>query len=430
MKVLVIGAGYVGVCTALSLASEECTVTVIDSNPDRVEKLSRGVPPFYEAGLENELVIALLHNYIHFELNLDLSKLNFSFDATFVCVGTPALESGLADLSAVKVAIDLACKATDTSGAIFVRSSCPPGSMPYLSRDVPSNFTNRIYVYPEFLREGCAIQDMKNPDRIVIGGIEVLEDELANRLFPTDVPIIFTTPYSAAMIKYANNSLLATLISFGNAIAEICEQSEEDWDMPSILRGLFLDRRWTRSGEKMLPSIVSYLVPGIGYGGSCLPKDVRALKMTSQEGSESRALLGAIDFLNLNRTKNYLNYLIQENAQILDGDILVVGISFKEGSDDIRGSTALKLVQELCGRIKSGRLYWLDSFVEFTGDKEIDSLKIDFNSIENFKVIPKTVIFTSNDWPMIEKVSNQLASSNTKFVFARYQDSLSSVLLG
>lgn len=402
MRLVVFGGGYVGICTALQFALKGHDIDVIDPDSNRINQFLGGAAPFYEPGLDELISKFQGLNKLNFFSNVEVSK--FEYQSAFVCVGTPSLEDGSADLSAVKNAMESASQVVEESGFVFVRSSCPPGSFNELSSSVGLNHQMRKMrsaIYPEFLREGSAVSDMQNPDRIVVGCAEPISEDLLKLLFLEDYTrVLVTNPWNAAMIKYANNGLLATLISFGNAISEACENSVGG-DSNVVLECVLSDRRWKCLESESLPAITSYLAPGIGFGGSCLPKDVSALANSEQIPPLTRNFFLNISETNLNRLNGSLNFVKQQLIKIGARKILIAGVAFKEGTDDLRNSPALDLMNKLS---KDFDILWSDPHVaqekEFFGAKNMD---LDSISVESkpFDV----AILTSHDVKFNERVS-------------------------
>jgi UDPglucose 6-dehydrogenase len=342
-NIAVIGTNYVGLVTAACFAELGNQVVGIDIDPGKVERLGRGQLPIYEPGLE-EIVVQ----------NLKAGRLRFSLDYVeglkhaqfaFVCVGTPSGIEGEADMSQVKAAAhSLGVHTPSECGLIVVnKSTMPIGTgdwmLPTLERaSNGSGARFRIVSNPEFLREGSAVDDFRHPDRVVLGGTdpEAIDRvaDLYRDLHP-EPPIIKTDIRTAEMIKYASNAFLATKISFINEIASICERLGAD--VREVSRGMGLDRRISPE----------FLDAGVGYGGSCFPKDVKALAhMASMAGAHPQ-LLRAVMEINRDMRRLVLQKVRGTLGSVEDRTIGVLGLAFKPNTDDLREAPAIEIIHLL-----------------------------------------------------------------------------------
>lgn len=323
----ILGAGYVGLATAASFAARGCAVMCADPNAEKIAILERGEMPFFEAGM-TEVFAATA---IPVVFTTDLARA-CACDIVFCCVGTPSAADGSADLSYVHSAANTC--ADVAPGKLFVlKSTVPPGT----SRAVAAAVDHRLRVVanPEFLREGNAVHDGLFPSRIVIGADDAESMEELRAVYAgVDAPIVATDTITAEMVKYASNSFLATKISFINEIANLCEVVGAD--VLAVAHGMGLD---DRIGAK-------FLQPGPGYGGSCFPKDVRALMHLGDNMGVPLTILAATTAVNAERQA--LPYRQLQNAfGSLDGKrIAVWGLAFKPGTDDIRDAPALVLLRQ------------------------------------------------------------------------------------
>ncbi len=359
MKITVVGAGFVGLTTALGLCSQGHSTVCVDLEEARLNSLRKGVPPFFEPGMQ-ELLTEQIDSGL-FSVSTDLKSAMDGSDVSIICVGTPSTDSGI-DLSyVVQAARDIAAFVTkENFHVVTVKSTVVPGTVDEVVRQALEDVTGLkagidfgLAMNPEFLREGCAVSDFENPDRIVIGAEDDRSSDIIKKMYTGfDCPIIVTTSRNAEMIKYASNALLATLISYANEITTICENvpglSEE-----FVMHGLFEDRRfWSTSdaetGNRLRPDLISYLRGGIGFGGSCFPKDVKALLRFSQNTGHKASLLQSVLDLNEQRSAKVVDRI----SQVLEGNlagktIAVLGLSFKPDTDDIRESPALSIIRSL-----------------------------------------------------------------------------------
>jgi UDPglucose 6-dehydrogenase len=343
-NIAVIGTNYVGLVTAACFAELGNQVVGIDIDPGKVERLGRGQLPIYEPGLE-EIVVQ----------NLKAGRLKFTLDYTdglheaefaFVCVGTPSGSEGEADTSQVKSAVHSLGQYTPTGHTLIVvnKSTMPIGTgewmLPALGRaSNGSGAAFNVVSNPEFLREGSAVDDFRHPDRVVLGGTDPDAIERVASLYrdlQPEPPIIRTDIPSAEMIKYASNAFLATKISFINEIASICERLGAD--VKEVARGMGLDRRISPE----------FLDAGVGYGGSCFPKDVKALAhMASMAGAHPQ-LLRAVMEINRDMRRLVLQKVRAELGGNLEDRVIgVLGLAFKPNTDDLREAPAIEIIHLL-----------------------------------------------------------------------------------
>lgn len=326
MKVGIVGLGFVGLVTAIALADKGNNVKCIDVDKEKIEKLKMDTLYIYEPGLR-ELFI---RNKSRMTFITDYDKLQRN-DVTFICVPTPTV-TGKIDLSYVNEAVD-SVVSSDQDTVIVIKSTVVPGTASGLStkmnKDIISN--------PEFLREGTAINDTMQPNRIVIGGKNKNDVGLVEEVWRfTGAPVLKTTNENAELIKYASNAFLATKISFINEIANLCENIPGT-DINTVAKGMGLDRRI--GGE--------FLSAGIGYGGSCLPKDTKALVAFSKERNVKLRIISSAIKVNDERVDHVVRLIEKEMNGLGGKKICILGVSFKDNTNDIRESKALDMVREL-----------------------------------------------------------------------------------
>jgi UDPglucose 6-dehydrogenase len=340
MKIAVVGTGYVGLVTGTCFAETGNTVTCVDIDAEKVKKLSNGEITIYEPGLEKLFLRNLREGRLKFTTNLADSVKNSLL--IFLALPTPPGEDGSADLSAVlKVAEDLG-KIINDYKVIIDKSTVPVGTAEKVQKVIAANCNCEVDVVsnPEFLREGLAVEDFMKPDRVVIGTSSEKAKKILNDLYAPFVrqgnPVIFMDERSAELTKYAANSFLATKISFMNEIAILCEKLGADVDM--VRRGIGSDER---IGKR-------FLFPGIGYGGSCFPKDVHALARSADEAGYNFKILEAVMQVNekqkislIPRIKKYFNNDLKNKK------IALWGLAFKPNTDDIREAPAIFIINEL-----------------------------------------------------------------------------------
>ena len=337
-RVAVIGAGYVGLTTAACLADLGNDVIVVDVNREKIAQLLRNRVPFYEPGL-NELV----------DRNAKAGRLTFTTsyndavpgaEYAIIAVSTPEGEGGEADLSFVESAANSIADAMDGPLVVVNKSTVPPLTGDMVSRVLDSrNSKHKAHVVsnPEFLREGSAIQDFMHPDRVVIGSHDRGAAEKVAELYePLDAPVLITPNiYTAEMVKYASNAFLAARISFINEIARICERVDADAKL--VAEGMGLDRR-------IGPH---YLDVGLGYGGSCFPKDVKALAALAQRFDYHPELLNAVMDINRDQRMLAIDKLRDCLEDLNDRIVGLLGLAFKPNTDDLREAPSLDIARVL-----------------------------------------------------------------------------------
>ena len=340
MKIAVIGTGYVGLVTGTCFAETGNSVICVDIDEEKVKKLSNGEMTIYEPGLEKLLIRNLREGRLRFTTNL-ADSVNESL-LILLALPTPPGEDGSADLSAIlKVSNDLG-KIIKEYKVIIDKSTVPVGTAEKVRKAIAANCRSDFDVVsnPEFLREGLAVEDFMKPDRVIIGTSSEKAKKILSDLYAPFVrqgnPLVFMDERSAELTKYAANSFLATKISFMNEIAILCEKLGADVDM--VRRGLGSD---DRIGKR-------FLFPGIGYGGSCFPKDVKALVQSAGEVDYSFNILKAVMQVN-ERQKIYLLPRIKKyfNNDLRNKKITLWGLAFKPNTDDVREAPALAIIDEL-----------------------------------------------------------------------------------
>ncbi len=355
MRVAVIGGGPVGLVSGAVLASVGHRVDVVDINTSRIQSIARGVPPFHEPGLDDLLRTVVDSRALSATENLN--EVVPPAEVILICVGTPSNGDG-ADLSALKsasAAVGRALRgATAGYRVVAVKSTVPPGTTSKIVEPILraesglSSESLGIAMNPEFLREGVAVEDMRTPDRIVVGVGDDRARSLMEELYrPFSAPVIAVSPTGAEMTKYTSNALLATLVSFSNEIAAMCE-SIEGADAAQVFRALHADRRFRAPPARPdAPStITTYLLPGLGYGGSCFPKDTEALAVWARARGVDSPILDAVRAVNAQRPKRVVD-LLRSRLSLPGARVAVLGLAFKPETDDVRESRSLDLVRLL-----------------------------------------------------------------------------------
>jgi UDPglucose 6-dehydrogenase len=348
MKIGVIGTGYVGLVSAVGLAELGHTVVGTDVDRDKIEKASQGIPVIYEPGLEDLLESNLQKGNLTF--SPDLEDTIRACDVLFVCVNTPQKEDGSADMSYIEAVSRKIAENLDQYKLVVEKSTVPVKTSMWIKRtiglykkkDVPFDVASN----PEFLREGSAVSDFLNPDRIIVGvETDKARDLLCEIYARFKDSILITNIDTAELIKHASNSFLAMKISFINLMANLCEKTEADVEL--VAKGMGLD---PRIGPRFLGA-------GLGYGGSCFPKDVRALIKIGEDLGVSLNMLKEVDRVNEGRISVFLEKIKKALWILKDKNIAVLGLSFKPETDDIRNAPSISLVNRLVEEGARLRLY-------------------------------------------------------------------------
>ncbi len=385
MKIAIIGTGYVGLVAGAGFANLGNEVICFDIDKAKIDQLSDGVMTIYEPGLEE----------IH-QRNLKTGRLTFTTDGIkavqesdiiFICVGTPENEQQEADLTAVQAAAKTIGRYMNSYKIVVNKSTVPVGTADLVKKIIAQNQQEKIEFdvvsNPEFLREGAAVKDFENPDRIVIGTDSKKAEEIMTSLYRsrarTDRPIMVTGIRSAEIIKYACNTMLATRISFMNQIAYLCEKTGAD--IKEVAKGMGFDGR---IGPRFLQA-------GVGFGGSCFPKDVKAFIVMLKENDCDADLFEAVARINETQ-KNIAVEKLKSVMEIKDRTIAVWGISFKPKTDDIRDAPALIIIralQELGAKVNA-----CDPVAIENAKKQINQVKFYENPYESIRDFDALIIAT------------------------------------
>lgn len=332
------GGGYVGLAYAVAFAELGHQVTALDVDPDKIALLSSGQCPIFEPGLEDLLQRALQNQRLRFTTDYDVAIPEAEF--AFICVGTPASPSGRADVSFILAAArSIGCHARDHT-IVVNKSTVPVGSVQFVSDCLLACANDRasfsVVSNPEFLAEGSAVHDIFHPDRIVLGSEDPAAAQRVAELYePLGAPIVITDPRSAEMVKYASNAFLATKISFINEVAMICESLGAD--VSAVAKGMGLDNR-------IGPH---FLRPGAGFGGSCFPKDVRALGCMARDMNFDPTMLNAVLEINAVARARVADKAIRHLADPGEATVAILGLAFKPNTDDVREAPALDVIEQL-----------------------------------------------------------------------------------
>lgn len=340
MHITVIGTGYVGLVAGACLADMGNQVICIDNDTAKLALLAQGIMPIYEPGLEELVKSNVLEKRLQF--SNDLRQAVQKSQVCFIAVGTPSQQDGSADLQQVyQVAQDIA-HAMNGYKIIVDKSTVPIGTAAKITHIIQTHTTHDFDVVsnPEFLKQGNAVEDFLHPDRVIIGSnsqrATQIMQELYDPFFRTGKRIIIMDVNSAEITKYAANSFLATKISFMNQMANLCEKAGANVEMVRL--GMATD---PRIGNK-------FLFPGLGYGGSCFPKDVKALIKTGEEYDVDMSIIKATDKVNIRQRQIYINKIVRHfNGDLADKTFAVWGLSFKPNTNDMRQAPAVTIIESL-----------------------------------------------------------------------------------
>ena len=374
MKIAIVGTGYVGLVSGTCFSERGVDVTWVDVNQDKVQSLQKGIIPIYEPGLEDLVHRNMAARRLHF--TGDLREVLDDVEVVFSAVGTPPDEDGSADLKYVLEVARTVGRYMNEYLVLVTKSTVPVGTAIKVKHAIQEELDRRgvdiefdVASNPEFLKEGAAIEDFMRPDRVVVGVDSDRAKEIMTRLYRpfmlTNDRMIFTDIPSAEMIKYAANSMLATRISFMNDIANLCELVGANVNM--VRKGIGSD---SRIGAK-------FLYPGCGYGGSCFPKDVKALiKTAEQNGYEMRVLKSVEEVNEKQKIVLFDKFLKHFNGDVKGKTVAIWGLSFKPETDDMREAPALVLIDLLLKENVTVKVYdpiAMDECKRRIGDKIIYS---------------------------------------------------------
>ena len=340
MRIAVVGTGYVGLVTGTCFANSGNTVTCLDINADKIARLNRGEIPIYEPGLEELVIRSAKAGRLLF--TTDTATAIRAAQVVFLAVGTPPSADGSADLSSLWKVVDSIAPHLDPEAVVVTKSTVPVGTCAGIEERLKERTGRECQVAsnPEFLKEGAAIDDFQKPDRVVVGVRSAAVGEILRSLYKpflrTEHPFLVMSPESSEMTKYVANSLLATKISFINEVANLCERMEADID--DVRRGIGHDKRIG----------FSFLFPGVGYGGSCFPKDVQALAAMARDKGVAHRILTAVHETNTAQKQVLGEKIVAHfGGQLAGRRIAVWGLAFKPRTDDVRDAPALDLLEQL-----------------------------------------------------------------------------------
>ena len=357
MKISVLGTGYVGLVSGVCLAEKGHQVVCVDIDPQKVAQTNQGIPVIFENGLEE-----LLKKNIstRFKATTDLARAVKETELSIIAVGTPfnGDRIDLTYIQEVSRQIGEALKEKREYHVVVVKSTVVPGTTETVVLPIIEKASGKkggadfgVGMNPEFLREGMAVEDFLHPDRIVLGGMDERTLDRLEALYSVfdGVDIVRTTPKTAEMIKYSANSLLATMISFSNEIGNLC-LSLGGIDVVDVMKGVHLDKRLSPilpDGRRITPQFTTYLEAGCGFGGSCFPKDVKALIAHGKKAGRVMPLLEAVIRVNEDQPRQVLEILERHMPDVKGRRLAILGLAFKPETDDMRESPAIPIVSQL-----------------------------------------------------------------------------------
>jgi UDPglucose 6-dehydrogenase/GDP-mannose 6-dehydrogenase len=415
MNVCVVGAGYVGLVTALCFAERGHYVICVDVDAERIARLDGGVLPVYERGLDELLERHLGRRFVP---TTNLTTAVHASELTIVAVGTPLEHSGISlrFIGEAARGIGGALRDKRVYHVVVIKSTVIPGTTSDFVRPILEEASRKqsgrdfgLGMNPEFLREGEAVDDFQNPDRIVIGAVDDRSLEMMTNLYAdfAGVELIRTNTTTAEMIKYASNSLLATLISFSNEIGNLCSAAP-DVDVVDVLDAVTRDKRISpiSDGRRVIPPIVDYLRAGCGFGGSCFPKDVSALIQWGDEHNRPTRLLRAVLEGNHEQPAEMVRLLKKHFADLGRVRVAVLGLAFKAGTDDIRESPALRVIRDLVA--EDARVIAYDPVAAVAARTVLGDTGIRYVSSAREAVIDAQAVLILTAWPEFQQLPETL----------------------
>lgn len=392
MNIVVIGTGYVGLVTGTCLAELGNNVTCIDKDTSKIKTLKKGKSPIYEPGLEELIQRNFKEGRLSF--NTSLKSVIDDAELIFIAVGTPSRPNGSADMSYVQAAAKEIGQLLNHYAVVINKSTVPVGSGQMVRNIIKKYYQGEFDIVscPEFLREGSAVDDFMNPDRVVVGNSSERAKKIMEELFaPLNTTILFADIETAELIKYASNSFLATQISFINNLSNLTEKV--GGDITKIAEGMRLDKRIGKH---------AFLSAGVGYGGSCFPKDVKALIYTSKSNKIPFTILDEVEKVNYNQRKSMLKKIKSLLPKLKNAKIGIWGLAFKPKTDDVREAPSLTIVKELLkagAKVKAFDPVAEQNFKTLVSHKNIQYCPNPFEAVKDSDLL---VIMT--DWNEFKEV--------------------------
>jgi len=412
-SISIVGTGYVGICTAIGFATKGYKVITSTHNPKKATSINKGIPPFYEPDLQESLQKVVRNGYL--ECTLDREEAILNTDITFIATATPSQPNGSINLQHIKNStreIAEALNKKDAYHLLVVKSTVVPGTTQNIVKPTLEKNSNKqcgvnlgLCMNPEFLREGSALHDTLNPDRIIIGEYTQKSGDILESLYKDfygekTPPIIRTNLVSAELIKYASNAFLATKISFINTIANICQKIPKA-DITAIAKAIGLDKRISPH----------FLNAGLGYGGSCFPKDVKALIAFSKSLGYDSMLIKAVEDVNNTQPQQAIELAKKHLGNLRNKRIALLGLAFKPNTDDMREARSIPIINQLLNEGADVTAY---DPVAVSNAKSIfgDKIKYASSAIECLKNTDCCIIVT--EWQEFKKLKPEDFKQNMK----------------
>lgn len=420
MRVSVIGTGYVGLVTGVCFAEKGHQITCVDVDQAKVDSINNGVPPIHERGLQD-----LLKKHVGGRLRASTNLLAAvqETDLSLIAVGTPfdGREIDLTYIKAVSKEVGLALRAKSDYHCVVVKSTVVPGTTDAVVLPILEAASGKkagvdfgVGMNPEFLTEGEAVNDFLFPDRIVLGGIDKATIDQQAKLYEgfPGVEVLRTNNKSAEMIKYTSNAFLATLISFSNEMANLCA-TVKGVDVVDVMRGVHISRYLSvdlPDGKKVQPSIVSFLAAGCGFGGSCFPKDVKALAAHGQKHGVPMHVLDAVLKVNEHQPQKIIQLLMKHFPSLKGVRVSILGLAFRPDTNDMRESPAIPIVRSLLqeGAVIKG----YDPAAADEARKIFSSHELELSASLPDALVDVDAVVLVTRWDEFRKVPELLASLN------------------
>ena len=411
MNIAIVGTGYVGLVSGACFAEMGLNVTCVDIDSNKIENLVKGIIPIYEPGLSSIVTKNHEANRLHF--TTDLKSVIDDITVLFIAVGTPSDEEGNADLTALYKVAESIAENMQNYLLVVTKSTVPVGTTAKIKKLIRNKLVERnldhiefdVASNPEFLKEGAAVNDFMSPDRVVVGIENERAQEIMSKLYRpfllNNFRVIFMDILSSEMTKYASNSMLATRISFMNDIANLCELVGADVTM--VRHGVGSDSRIGKS----------FLYPGAGYGGSCFPKDIKALKKTAENYGYEMRVLKAVEEVNEDQ-KQILFHKLQQyfNNDVKNLTIAVWGLAFKPGTNDMRDAPSINLIEKLLENNVKVQVYdpaAMEEAKAYFGDKitYADDIYGAANNADAIILVTEWKEFRLPNWSILNKIMQQ-----------------------
>ena len=418
MKISVIGSGYVGLVTGLCLAEKGHNIICVDKDESKVSMINSGDAIIHEKGLEELLLQNLKKNFI---ASTYIEESVLKTDISIIAVGTP-FDGKKIDLQYIKeasAAVGRSIEKKNTYHLIIVKSTVTPGTTDDIVIPIIKEFSNKevgkdfdVGMNPEFLREGSAVKDFMSPDRIVLGSNNDKSNKLMREIYKSfsEVDFINTNNKTAEMIKYANNSFLATLISFSNEIGNLCA-SQSDIDAVDVMRGVHMDQRINpilENSNRVITGITSYLQSGCGFGGSCFPKDLSAVISFGKSNNNEMKLLSAVMDINKDQPMKIFDLINNHFSDLNNKNITILGLSFKPDTDDMRESPSIPIIRKFL-ELKAN-VTAFDPAAEKEAKKIFKTSEINYSKSLSESINEADIIVLLTSWPEFNELHKLINS--------------------